>query len=228
MSQRGNRFQHRMGLAGDLAYRLHHVVGLGKALLNVPFLHANVTRRVPAVLQVIVNVDRIFRQAVSGIEVRRKRFILDLDEVQSLQSDLVGHGGYGGHLVPHVPNLVIEDELVIGRRIRRRMSRRREGVPGHVVRCDDGLDAGQRARLGRVDVDDSGMGVGAPKDLAVQHAREGHIHRVHAGPGCLVGGVLQRQALSNDLESLHEFDLLSRNGNETEGERSADPIPLSS
>jgi hypothetical protein len=69
----------------------------------------------------------------------------------------------------------------------------------HVGAGDYREDAGQRLRLGGVDVDDAGVGVGAVEHFAPEHAFQRQVGRVNGVSGDLVDAVDAADGLSKNL-----------------------------
>ena len=73
----------------------------------------------------------------------------------------------------------------------------RVGRVGEVGGCGDREDFGMRLSLASVYGQDVGVGVGAAKNLAVQHAGQVHIRAVERFAGYLVVAVVPNGALAD-------------------------------
>ncbi len=80
---------------------------------------------------------------------------------------------------------------------------------GRVLAGGDAQNARQLFRAGRVEGADSGVGVRAPQDLPVRHARQPKVRHVIRRPRCLDGAVDGRNALSYISFFTHEKILRS-------------------
>ena len=181
---------HRVGLDIALMHRLggegalDDDIGLGESGLEIAaregHLLEDVRRRLGRRLHalgehVVVEHRRVRRHRLAHVDHVRQHLVVDLDQVQRLLGDgLRGrrHRGHGMAVVERLParHDVLRHVAVVDRHLARRHPL--VGNLGHLVAGDDGLHAGQRARLRRVDGADARVGVGAAEDAPHQHARQ--------------------------------------------------------
>ena len=122
----------------------------------------------------------------------REHLVLHVDQLERAPGDRDAGGGDGGHRVAlverllaghHVPHhvLVVHHHLAGRDELRRLVA---EVVPG-----DDGLHAGQRFRLRRVDRDDARVRMRAPEHAADELAGQVEVGAEAGAPGHLVHAV---------------------------------------
>ena len=84
---------------------VHHHVGLGEPRIDIPLVHLDVLQQV-AVTMVFVNRGRTRLCCFDGVADHRQLFVIHLDQVQRLGSDLFAVGGHNGHGITAIANLV--------------------------------------------------------------------------------------------------------------------------
>ncbi len=104
------------------------------------------------------------------IENSRQGLVGHVDEANGGLGNSQRVGGHRSHAVADIAHLVIEADLVVGRRIRVRLAAGRVLNALDVTAMDDGAHAGQRPRLAVVDGNDARVGVRTGQQLGIEHA----------------------------------------------------------
>ena len=174
--------------------RLHAPVHVAEGELH-ELGHVPVPARLPGRVQVLaVLVAPLGRQRGLRIQPGRQLPVLDADPLQRLQRRVLVHGRHGGHRVPHVAHAVQGQGVLVGGPGDDPVAH------GHVPARDHSVYARQRPGLRGVDGEDVGVGVGAPQDLAVEHAGEDDVVGEHGPARGLVQAVDLPQPGADQLE----------------------------
>ena len=138
-----------------------HVRRCGQGGLDVA---ARVARRREQVVVLGIDARRARLERLGGVEHRGQRLVLDLDQLRRLARDARGFGGDSGEHVADVARLLaLGDEAgPVG------VDQPDPAFARHVLGGRDGDDAGKRARLGDVDLDDPRARVRRQRDDAVK------------------------------------------------------------
>ena len=173
--------QHDVRLDRRLLHLLHRVLaledmgGLGQCGLHVAVIDMQV---VDEVALRIVNFDGVrlimhFRRAglhgCHRVKHGGQHLVLDLDQLQRLLQDLGRLGGDDGDAVADMAHLVVQADLVVGRRVGIALPARGIDHARHIHVGEHGMHAGQGACLGGIDTLDAGVGMGAGEQAAVKH-----------------------------------------------------------
>ena len=119
------------------------------------------------VVMLRIDARRAGLQRLGRVEQRRQRFVFDLDQLRRLAGDARRLGGDGGDDVADIARLLAlgdEDRPVL-------VDLPDPALARHVLGGGDRDDAGQRQRLGDVDLDDARASVRRQHDDAVQQPR---------------------------------------------------------
>ena len=199
------------GLAGVGA--LKDDVALGEGLVQV----AKVTRA--AAYQVASNVAALREhkghvalgvdhdvviECLGKVEQRLEHLIVDLDELECLVGGLLGLGGDDRHLFVLVTNEVLENQAVVGTRLRIALAGDGKAALGHVLVGVDAHDARHLQGARRIDRADLSAGIRAALKLDDERAGGHQVARVDGTPleqglrvllGLLVGNLLIRDTV---------------------------------
>ncbi len=166
--------------------------------VDVPELEVDLLRdvAVPPLPARLVHVRRpaVRLERLAGVQKGRELLVLDPDELQRPVRHVLVDRGHGRHLVADVAHPV-DAQRVLVRRPGDDPVRRR-----HVPPRDDGVHALQRLGAARVDRHDPRVRVGAPEDLAVQHARKRDVVGVDGPTRGLVEPVDLPHGRSNQIQ----------------------------
>ena len=168
-------------LARTLEPVLSDIVRLLERLFRISPL--DVARHVDIALHTLVDLGGLLLDRLHRIVHAGEYLILHFDQVQRLLCDLFGNRRHRGHRFPDVPNLLHREDLLVAQL----------AIPPpypllhpeRVLTRHHSLDPGEFQRLGKVDVLDLRMGMRAPEDLAVQHARTRDVDGVLRSSGHL-------------------------------------------
>ncbi len=156
------------GVIGPVALKAvgPDVVALMESLFHVAEFLVYLDADVALVLR--VDLGLVFVHRRERVQNRRQDLVFDVDQAERLDGGLLVHRGHGRNLVADLEHFFDGEYGLV-------VAGRGDAVKGrrHVLRRNDGLDARQPLRLGGVDAEDPGVGVGAAQDLADEHA--GHF-----------------------------------------------------
>ena len=200
------------GLAGVGA--LKDDVALGEGLVKVAKVARaaahQVARNVAALREhkghvaLGVNHDVVI-ECLGKVEQRLKHLIVDLNEFERLVGSLLSLGGDDRHLLVLVTDEVLENQAVVGTRLRIALAGDGKAALGHVLVGVDAHDAGHLQRARRIDGADLGAGIGAALEFDDERTGGHHIARVDGTPleqglrvllGLLVSDLLIRDAIA--------------------------------
>ena len=170
------------GLAGVGA--LKDDVALGEGLVQVAKIAGTaahqVTSNVAALREhkghVALGVDNdVVIECLGKVEQRLEHLIVDLNEFERLVGSLLGLGGDDRHFLVLVTDEVLENQAVVGTRLRIALAGDGKAALGHVLVGVDAHDARHLKGARRVDGADLGAGIGAALELDDQGAGGHHI-----------------------------------------------------
>ena len=173
------------GLAGVGA--LKDDVALGEGLVQVAKIAGTaahqVARNIAALREhkghVALGVDHdVVIECLGKVEQRLEHLVVDLDELECLVGGLLGFGGNDRHLLVLVAHEVLEDQTVVGTRLRIALTGDGKAALGHVLVSVNAHDAGHLQGARRIDGADLGAGIGAALELNDERAGGHHIARV--------------------------------------------------
>ena len=200
------------GLAGVGA--LKDDVALGERLVEVAKIAGTAAHQVAghvAALRehkghVALGVDHdVVIECLGKVEQRLEYLVVDLDELERLVGGLLGLGSDDRHLLVLVAYEVLEDQAVVGTRLRIALASDGKAALGHVLVGVDAHDAGHLQGARRIDGADLGAGIGAALELDDERAGGHHIARVDGTAleqslrvllGLLVGNLLVGDAVA--------------------------------
>ena len=144
-------------------------------------------------------------ECLGKVEQRLEHLIVDLDELERLVGGLLGLGGDDRHLLVLVADEVLEDQAVVGARLRIALAGDGKAALGHVLVGVDAHDAGHLQGARRIDGANLGTRIRAALELNDERAGGHHIARVDGTAleqglrvllGLLVGDLLVRDAVA--------------------------------
>ena len=200
------------GLAGVGA--LKDDVALGEGLVQVAKIAGTaahqVARDIAALREhkghVALGVDHdVVIECLGKVEQGLEHLVVDLDELERLVGGLLGLGGDDRHLLVLVAHEVLEDQAVVGTRLRIALAGDGKAALGHVLVGVDTHDAGHLQGARRIDGADLGAGIGAALEFDDQGAGGHHIARVDGTAleqrlrvllGLLMGDLLVRDTVA--------------------------------
>ena len=200
------------GLAGVGA--LKDDVALGEGLVKVAKIAGTaahqVARDIAALREhkghVALGVDHdIVIECLGKVEQGLEHLIVDLDELERLVGSLLGLGSDDRHLLVLVAHKVLENQAVVGTRLRIALTGDSKAALGHVLVSVDAHDAGHLQGARRIDGADLGAGIGAALEFDDQGPGGHHIARVDGTAleqglrvllGLLVGDLLVRDTVA--------------------------------
>ena len=100
-------------------------------------------------------------ECLGKVEQRLEHLVIDLDELERLVGGLLGLGGDDRHLLVLIAHEVLEDEAVVGTRLRIALAGDGKAALGHVLVGVDAHDAGHLQGARRIDGADLGAGIRA-------------------------------------------------------------------
>ena len=184
----GSEGLHGRGLRGLASVgALKYDVALGEGLVQVAKVAGTaahqVARDVAALREhkghVALGVDHdVVIERLGKVEQRLEHLIVDLDELERLVGGLLGLGGDNRHLLVLVAHEVLEDQAVVGTRLRIALSGNGKAPLGHVLVGVDAHHARHLQGTRRVDGADLGAGIGAALEFDDERAGRHHIARV--------------------------------------------------
>ena len=173
------------GLAGVGA--LKDDVALGEGLLQIAVIAGTaahqVARDVAALREhkghVALGVDHdVVIECLGKVEQRLEHLVVDLDELERLVGGLLGLGGDNRHLLVLIAHEVLEDQAVVGTRLRVALAGDGKAALGHVLVGVDAHDAGHLQGTRRIDGANLGTRIRAALELNDERADGHHIARV--------------------------------------------------
>ena len=173
------------GLAGVGA--LKDDIALGEGLVQVTKVARaaayQVARDVAALREhkchVALGVDHdVVIERLGKVEQRLEHLVVDLNELERLVGGLLGLGGDDRHLLVLVAHQVLEDQAVVGARLRVALAGDGKATLGHVLVGVDAHDARHLQGARRIDGADLGAGIGAALELDNQGAGGHQVARV--------------------------------------------------
>jgi hypothetical protein len=129
--------------------------------------------------EIVVQDRRVGPHGLDHVDHVRQHLVRHVDELERLAGDGRAGGGHGGHRVALVERLLARHDvphhvLVVHHHLAGRDEL--GGLVGEIVAGDDGLHAGQRLGLRRVDLHDARVGM-----RAAQHAADELAGQVEVG-----------------------------------------------
>ena len=144
-------------------------------------------------------------ECLGKVEQRLEYLVVDLDELECLVGGLLGLGGDDRNLLVLVAHEVLEDQAVVGRRLRIALAGDGKAALGHVLVGVDAHDAGHLQGARRIDGADLGARIRAALELDDQGAGGHQVARVDGTPleqglrvllGLLMGDLLVGDAVA--------------------------------
>ena len=214
----GTEGLHRRGL-GCLAGvgALKDDVALGEGLVQVAKVAGTaahqVARNIAALREhkghVTLGMDHdVVIERLGKVEQRLEHLIVNLDELERLVGSLLGLGGDDRHLLVLVTDEVLENQAVVGTRLRIALASDGKAALGHVLIGVDAHDAGHLQCARRIDGADLGAGIGAALEFDDERTGGHHIAGVDGTTleqglrvllGLLVGDLLVRDTVGARL-----------------------------
>ena len=200
------------GLAGVGA--LKDNVALGEGLVQVAKVARaaayQVARDVAALREhkghVALGVDHdVVIECLGKVEQRLEHLVVDLDELERLVGGLLGLGGDNRHLLVLVTHQVLENQAVVGTRLRIALTGDGKAALGHVLVGVDAHDARHLQGARRIDGADLGARIRAALEFDDERAGGNQVARVDGTPleqglrvllGLLVGDLLVRDTVA--------------------------------
>ena len=192
-------------------------VALGECLIKVAKIAGTaahqVARDVAALREhkghVALGVDHdVVIECLGKVEQRLEHLVVDLNELECLIGGLLGLGGDNRHLLVLVAHEVLEDQAVVGTRLRIALAGDGKAALGHVLVGVDAHDTRHLKGARRVDGANLGTGIGAALELNDERAGGHHIARVDGTAleqslrvllGLLLGDLLVRDTVGARL-----------------------------
>ena len=183
-------------------------VALGECLVEVAKIAGTAAHQVAsnvAALRehkgyVALGVDHdVVIERLGKVEQGLEHLVVDLDELECLVGGLLGLGGDNRHLLVLIAHEVLEDQAVVGTRLRIALAGNGKAALGHVLVGVDAHDARHLQGARRIDGADLGAGIRAALELDDQGAGGHQVTRVDGTPleqdlrvlfGLLVGDLL--------------------------------------
>ena len=162
-------------------------VALGEGLIKIAKIAGTaadqVARNIAALWEheghVALGVDHdVVIECLGKVEQRLEHLIVDLDELERLVGSLLGLGGDDRHLLVLVAHQVLEDQAVVGTRLRIALAGDGKAALGHVLVGVDAHHAGHLQGARRIDGADLGAGIRAALELDDQGAGGHQVARV--------------------------------------------------
>ena len=200
------------GLAGVGAGE--HDVALGERLVKVAKIAGTAAHQVAghvAALRehkghVALGVDHdVVIERLGKVEQRLEHLVVDLDELERLVGSLLGLGGDDRHLLVLVAHQVLENQAVVGTRLRIALTGNGKATLGHVLVGVDAHHTGHLQGARRIDGADLGSGIRAALELDDQGAGGHQVARVDGTAleqrlrvllGLLLGDLLVRDTVA--------------------------------
>ena len=199
------------GLAGVGA--LKDNVALGECLVQIAKIAGTAAHQVASNVaalrehkgHVALGVDHdVVIECLGKVEQGLEHLVVDLDELERLVGGLLGLGGDDRHLFALVTDEVLEDQAVVGARLRIALAGDSKAALGYVLVGVDTHHAGHLQGARGVDGADLGAGIGAALEFDDERAGGHHIARVDGTAleqslrvllGLLVGNLLVRDTV---------------------------------
>ena len=203
------------GLAGVGA--LKDDVALGEGLVQVAKVARaaahQVARDIAALREhkghVALGMDHdVVIECLGKVEQRLEHLVVDLNELECLVGGLLGLGGDNRHLLVLVAHQVLEDQAVVGTRLRIALAGNGKAALGHVLVGVDAHHTGHLQGARRVDGADLGAGIGTALEFDDERAGGHQVARVDGTPleqglrvllGLLLGDLLVRDTVGARL-----------------------------
>ena len=144
-------------------------------------------------------------ECLGKVEQGLEHLVVDLDELERLVGGHLGLGGDDRHLLVLIAHQVLENQAVVGTRLRIALPGNGKAALGHVLVGVDAHDARHLQRARRIDGADLGAGIGAALEFDDERAGGHHIARVDGTAleqglrillGLLVGDLLVGDAVA--------------------------------
>ena len=173
------------GLAGVGA--LKDDVALGERLVKVAKIAGTAAHQVASNVaalrehkgHVALGVDHdVVIECLGKVEQGLEHLVIDLDELECLVGGLLGLGGDDRHLLVLITHEVLENQAVVGTRLRITLTGDGKAALGHVLVGVDAHHAGHLQGARRIDGADLGAGIGAALELDDQGAGGHQVARV--------------------------------------------------
>ena len=179
---------HGRGLRGlAVVGALKDDVALGEGLVQITKVAGTAAHQVAGHIaalrehkgHVALGVDHdVVIERLGKVEQRLEHLVVDLDELERLVGGLLGLGGNDRHLLVLIAHEVLENQAVVGTRLRIALTGDSKAALGHVLVSVDAHDAGHLQGARRIDGADLGAGIGAALEFDDQGAGGHHIARV--------------------------------------------------
>ena len=117
-------------------------------------------------------------ERLGKVEQRLEHLVVDLDELERLVGGLLGLGGDNRHLLVLVTDEVLENQAVVGTRLRIALTGNGKATLGHVLVGVDAHHAGHLQGARRIDGADLGAGIRAAFELDDERAGGHQVARV--------------------------------------------------
>ena len=117
-------------------------------------------------------------ECLGKVEQRLEHLVVDLDELERLVGGLLGLGGDNRHLLVLVTDEVLEDQAVVGTRLRIALTGDGKAALGHILIGVNAHHAGHLQGARRINGADLGAGIGAALEFDDERAGGHHIARV--------------------------------------------------
>ena len=162
-------------------------VTLGEGLVQVAKIAGTaanqVARNIAALREhkghVALGVDHdVVIECLGKVEQRLEHLVVDLDELERLVGGLLGLGGDNRHFLVLVTDEVLENQAVVGTRLRIALTGNGKATPGHVLVGVDAHHAGHLQGARRIDGADLGAGIRAAFELDDERAGGHQVARV--------------------------------------------------
>ena len=173
------------GLAGVGA--LKDDVALGEGLVQIAIIAGTAAHQVASNVAALrehkghvalgVNHDVVI-ECLGKVEQRFEHLVVDLDELERLVGGLLGLGSDNRHLLVLIAHKVLEDQAVVGTRLRIALAGNGKAALGHVLVGVNAHDARHLQGARGVDGTDLGTGIGAALEFDDERAGGHHIARV--------------------------------------------------
>ena len=162
-------------------------VALGEGLVQIAIIAGTAAHQVARDIAALrehkghvalgVNHDVVI-ECLGKVEQRFEHLVVDLDELERLVGGLLGLGSDNRHLLVLIAHKVLEDQTVVGTRLRIALAGNGKAALGHVLVGVNAHDAGHLKGARGVDGTDLGTGIGAALEFDDERAGGHHIARV--------------------------------------------------
>ena len=211
----GTEGLHGRGLRGLASVSaLKDNVALGERLVQIAIIAGTAAHQVASNVaalrehkgDVALGVDHdVVIECLGKVEQGLEHLVVDLDELECLVGGLLGLGGDDRHLLVLIAHEVLENQAVVGTRLRIALAGNGKAAFGHVLVGVDAHDARHLQGARGVDGADLGAGIGAALEFDDERAGGHHIARVDGTAleqglrvllGLLVGDLLVGDAVA--------------------------------